>query len=156
MATSGRRGLPRPSKAASDWLNAPRPSDVDRGAYMELAWEQNRIMGSPGFPRDEAGVKARAGALYDRAWYPAGHGAIFSPASLPATAAAPRSAAFRRRRWSSTAPKIRWCRWGRARMSRNAIPGARMVVIDGMGHDIPDGAAPTVVRAVAENARRAA
>ncbi|MYE58489.1 MAG: alpha/beta fold hydrolase [Alphaproteobacteria bacterium] len=62
MATSGRRGLPRPSQAASEWLNAPRPADIDRGTFMELAWEQNRIMGSPGFPRDEACVRARAGA----------------------------------------------------------------------------------------------
>ncbi|MCY4500630.1 MAG: alpha/beta fold hydrolase, partial [Alphaproteobacteria bacterium] len=74
MATSGRRGLPRPGKAASEWLNAPRPADIDRETFMELAWEQNRIMGSPGYPRDEAGIRARAGALYDRAYYPPGHG----------------------------------------------------------------------------------
>ncbi len=156
MATSGRRGLPRPSKAASDWLNAPRPTDIDRKAFMDLAWEQNRIMGSPGFPRDEAGVKARAGALYDRAYYPPGHGRhlLASIASGDSRCAA---------LGGITVPTVvihgaedPLVPVGQGEDVKNAIPGARMVVIEGMGHDVPDGAAPRVVQAVLENARRAA
>ena len=155
MATSGRRGLPRPSQAASEWLNAPRPADIDRETFMDLAWEQNRIMGSPGFPRDEAGVRARAGALYDRAYYPPGHGRhlLASIASGDSRCAALGGIA---------APTVvihgaedPLVPVGQGEDVKNSIPGARMVVIDGMGHDVPDGAAPQVVRAVAENARRA-
>ena len=155
MATSGRRGLPRPSKAASDWLNAPRPSDIDRETFMELAWEQNRIMGSPGYPRDEAGIRARAGALYDRAYYPPGHGRhlLASIASGDSRCAA---------LGGITAPTVvvhgaddPLVPVGQGKDVKNSIPGARMVVIDGMGHDVPDGAAPLVVEAVAGNARRA-
>ena len=36
-----------------------------------------------------------------------------------------------------------------------AIPGARLVVVPGMGHDLPREAWPTVIDAVVDNARRA-
>jgi hypothetical protein len=32
---------------------------------------------------------------------------------------------------------IRWCRWPAAPIRRKAIPGARLHVIEGMGHDLP-------------------
>ena len=38
---------------------------------------------------------------------------------------------------------------------REAIPGARLVVIDGMGHDLPRGAWPRIIDAIVENAARA-
>jgi pimeloyl-ACP methyl ester carboxylesterase len=36
-----------------------------------------------------------------------------------------------------------------------AIPGARLELIDGMGHDLPPGAWPPIIGAIADNARRA-
>ena len=36
-----------------------------------------------------------------------------------------------------------------------AIPGARLVVIPGMGHDVPQPAWPTIIDAIVDNARRA-
>jgi len=36
-----------------------------------------------------------------------------------------------------------------------AIPGARLELIDGMGHDFPPGAWPRIIGAIADNARRA-
>jgi pimeloyl-ACP methyl ester carboxylesterase len=36
-----------------------------------------------------------------------------------------------------------------------AIPGARLELIDGMGHDLPPGAWPQIIGAIADNARRA-
>ena len=155
MATSGRRGLPRPSKAASEWLNAPRPAEQDRETFMALAWEQNRIMGSPGYPRDEAGVKARAGALWDRAYYPPGHGR-----HLLASIASGDSRCARLGEIAAPTVVIHGADdplvpVGQGEDVKNSIPGARMTVIDGMGHDIPDGAAPLVVEAVLKNARRA-
>jgi pimeloyl-ACP methyl ester carboxylesterase len=36
-----------------------------------------------------------------------------------------------------------------------AIPGARLVLVRGMGHDMPRGAWPQIVGAIAENADRA-
>ena len=36
-----------------------------------------------------------------------------------------------------------------------AIPGARLVVIPGMGHDVPERAWATIIDAIVDNARRA-
>jgi pimeloyl-ACP methyl ester carboxylesterase len=36
-----------------------------------------------------------------------------------------------------------------------AVPGARLLEIDGMGHDLPPGVWPQVVDAIADNAARA-
>ena len=37
-----------------------------------------------------------------------------------------------------------------------AIPGAELIIIEGMGHELPPGAWPTVVEAIVANANRAA
>ena len=41
------------------------------------------------------------------------------------------------------------------RATVKAIPGARFVPISGMGHDLPRGAWPQIIRAITENAARA-
>jgi pimeloyl-ACP methyl ester carboxylesterase len=41
------------------------------------------------------------------------------------------------------------------RATARAIPGARLVLVRGMGHDMPRGAWPQIVGAIAENADRA-
>ena len=155
MATSGRRGLPRPTKEANDWLNAPRPSAVDRETFVALAWEQNGIMGSPGFPRDEGRVKAKAGALYDRCYSPAGHGRHLlasiasgdSRCALLGTITAPTMVIH-----GAEDPLVPV---GQGEDVRNSVPGAEMTVVAGMGHDFPDGAVPEVVAAVRRAADRA-
>ena len=41
------------------------------------------------------------------------------------------------------------------RATAAAVPGARLELIEGMGHDLPRGAWPRLVAAIAANARRA-
>jgi len=42
------------------------------------------------------------------------------------------------------------------RATARAIPGARLLKIEGMGHDLPRGAWPQILDAIVENAARAA
>jgi pimeloyl-ACP methyl ester carboxylesterase len=44
--------------------------------------------------------------------------------------------------------------WGRK--TADAIPGAQLLLIPGLGHDLPEGAWPTVVDAIVANAEAAA
>ena len=44
--------------------------------------------------------------------------------------------------------------WGRA--TADAIPGAELLIIDGMGHDLPRGAWDTLVAAIVANIAKAA
>jgi pimeloyl-ACP methyl ester carboxylesterase len=41
------------------------------------------------------------------------------------------------------------------RATAKAIPGARLLTIEGMGHDLPRGAWPRIVDEIADNAARA-
>ena len=41
------------------------------------------------------------------------------------------------------------------RATARAIPGARLLMIEGMGHDLPRGAWPQLIDAIVENTRRA-
>ena len=41
------------------------------------------------------------------------------------------------------------------RATARAIPGARLLMIEGMGHDLPRGAWPQLIDAIVENAGRA-
>jgi pimeloyl-ACP methyl ester carboxylesterase len=41
------------------------------------------------------------------------------------------------------------------RATARAIPGARLVMIDGMGHDLPEGAWPQLIEAIADHTQAA-
>jgi pimeloyl-ACP methyl ester carboxylesterase len=47
------------------------------------------------------------------------------------------------------------CHSSGGRATAEAIPGGRLELITGMGHDLPRGAWPQLIRAIAENAGRA-
>ncbi len=49
----------------------------------------------------------------------------------------------------------RMCHPSGGRATAEAVPGARLELIPGMGNDLPRGAWPRLVRAIADNARRA-
>ncbi len=48
----------------------------------------------------------------------------------------------------------RMCAPSGGRATAAAVPGARLVLVDGLGHDLPPGAWPRLVEAIADNARR--
>ena len=155
MATSGRRGLPRPQDAVAEWLARPRNPSGTREGAMDEAVSTSHLIGSPGFPRDEQVLRDRAGCLYDRSFYPAGN----SRHLLASIASGDGRAA---RLGEITAPTL--VIHGRddplvdlacAEDVQKTIPGADMLVIDGMGHDYPDGAVPQIADAVLDNAKRA-
>ena len=60
--------------AASAWLSKARPATASRDDFIADALETSEVIGSPGFPRQDDAVRERAGRLYDRAYYPLGHG----------------------------------------------------------------------------------
>ncbi len=155
MATSARRGLPRPEGAAAAWLTQPRNPSGTREGAMEEAVETARIIGSPGFPVDEKILREKAAALYDRAFYPDGNNRQL----LASLASGDERVAHLN---EITAPTLvihgrhdPLVPLGCGEDVRNSIPGAEILVIDGMGHDIPSAAVPEMVAAITQNAKRA-
>ena len=154
MATSGRRGLPRPQGEVAEWLARPRNPSGTREGAMDEAVSTSHLIGSPGFPRDEQVIRERAARLYDRCFYPAGNSR-----QLLASIASGDGRVDRLGEIAAPTLVIH----GRqdplvdlacADDVQKTIPGAEILVIDGMGHDYPDGAVPTIADAIAKNSKK--
>lgn len=131
-----------------------RASPTEREDYVEQTRRVWTLIGSPGFDRDEEEIAQIAGESYDRGLNPAGTGRQLGAV----IASGNRTAELRR----ITAPTVvihgaadRLVRPSGGRATARAIPGAKLVMIEGMGHDLPRGAWPQIVEAVVDNARRA-
>jgi pimeloyl-ACP methyl ester carboxylesterase len=152
MSNTGARWSGQPSLGLYGVLlkRAPR----DREGYVEHQMEVFRKTGSPGFPRDEADLRELATASFDRGHDPAGAGrqlaAIIASGDRTADLGSIRVPTVV---IHGTKDKLVAPSGGRA--TAKAIPGARLVTIEGMGHDLPRGAWPRIVAAIAENAARA-
>ena len=149
MSTTGNRwkGQPAPS-VFPFFLRRPAPG---REASIDRIVKLFRLVGSPGFPRDEAELREMLSASYDRGHDPAG------PARQLAAiiASGDRTPDVRR----IDAPtlvihgtKDKMVRVSGGRATAKAIPGARLMLIDGMGHDLPRGAWPRIIDGIVENA----
>ena len=131
-----------------------RQAPADRDAAIEHMVRLFRVIGSPGFETDEAHLREAAGLSFDRGRYPQG----IARQLHAVTTARPRARSLRGVRSPAVVihgdsdPLVRPVA-GRA--TARAIPGAELVTIEGMGHDLPRGAWPRIVDAIARNAARA-
>jgi pimeloyl-ACP methyl ester carboxylesterase len=152
MASTGNRSVGQPHpEGLGALLNAP-PSG--REAFAEWAVRNWRVIGSPGFPRDEERIRARALASYDRGLNPEG-----TARQLAAIlASGDRTEELSRVRVPTLVihgaeDVLIDVSGGKA--TAGAIPGARLIVIPGMGHDLPPALWPRFVEEITRNARRA-
>jgi pimeloyl-ACP methyl ester carboxylesterase len=130
-----------------------RPADNREGA-VESTLSTFRLIGSPGFPFEEEELRRVAQLSYERGYNPAG-----TARQLAAIlAAGDRKAELRR----IVAPTVvihgtrdRMVRPSGGRETAKAIAGARLVEIDGMGHDLPPGVWGRIIEAVVSNIERA-
>ncbi len=126
-----------------------------RDAYVERTIKLFGVIGSPGFERDERELRE----MLERGWE-RGHDAAGPGRQLAAVLAAPDR---RKLLGRITAPTLvihgkadRLVRPSGGRATARAIPGARLLLIDGMGHDLPRGAWPQILDAIEATARSAA
>lgn len=72
MSSSGRRGLPGPTRAARNSLLKPAPAGGTREQLIAHMVETFRVIGSPDFPMPEHELRANIGRTLDRSLCPAG------------------------------------------------------------------------------------
>jgi pimeloyl-ACP methyl ester carboxylesterase len=129
--------LPPPAPKALLALIKGPPPDSPRDVLVENSIRVSRIIGSPGYPASEEKLRAEAIEGYERCHYPQGiarhFGAILGSGSL---------VRYDRR---ITAPTVvihgrddKLMRPAGGRAIASAIPSARLVLIDGMAHDLPE------------------
>ena len=153
MSTTGERRAGRPKLRV--WSVLTRRAPADRDAYVEHFVRVFRMIGSKGFPFDEQRVRKLAAASLERGHHPAGTGRQLAAIM----ASGDRSDELRQLRVPTTVihgkddPLIP-VRGGVA--TARAIPGAKLITVAGMGHDLPREVWPQVVDAVVETAERAA
>ena len=152
MSTTGNRRIGSPSLRSWGLLFAKFPHGRDE--YVARAVRSLRVIGSRKFPMDRARVERLAGAMYDR-----GHdtgGIIRQMHAI--SASGDRTAALRRLDVPTTVlhgSVDPLARPAAGRATARAIPGARLRVIEGMGHDLPEELWPVFGEEIAALAERA-
>lgn len=152
MSTTGSRWHGQPAVAVYRYLLQPPPRDRD--GYVQRSAEIFGLVGSTGFDRDEQYIRERAGRAFDRGFDVRAGGRQLGAI----VASGDRTKALRRIKAPTlvihgTVDKMVRPSGGKA--TAKAIPGARLMLIEGMGHDLPRGAWPQIIDAIAEHARAA-
>ena len=152
MATTGNRWRGQPTFSVYSYLLKPPPAD--REGYIQRSAEVFGLVGSPGFERDEQYVRERAAKSYDR-----GYDVRAGARQLGAiVASGDRTKSLK----GIAAPTLvihgtddKMVRPSGGRATARAIPGARLMMVDGMGHDLPRGVWTRIIDAISEHARAA-
>ena len=152
MSTTGSRWHGQPALAVYRYLLRPPPRDRD--GYIQRSAEIFGLVGSTGFPRDEQYIRERAARSFDRGFDVRAGGRQLGAI----IASGDRTKLLQR----IEAPTLvihgtvdKMIRPSGGKATAKAIPGARLRMIEGMGHDLPRGAWPQIIDAIAEHARAA-
>ncbi|MBS1860412.1 MAG: alpha/beta hydrolase [Actinobacteria bacterium] len=151
MSTTGDRRSGQPSLKTYGLLLGNPPKT--RGQVISRAVKTFKIIGSPGFPFEEDTVREMAARSYDR-----GHSAAGVMRQLHAiVASGDRTEALHRVQAPTTVihgTRDPLVKLSGGKATARAIPNARLMMIDGMGHDLPRDLWPTFAEAIDNNAAR--
>jgi len=152
MSSTGNPDLPPASPDAMGVLLAPPPTTRDEA--IERSVSVFRTIGSPGFPFDEAEMRERAARAFDRGFNPAGTVrqlvAILASGSRKQALGAVRVPALVIH--GKDDPLVPF---PAGQDTAAAIPGAELLAIDGMGHDLPRALWPRFVDRISALTARA-
>ena len=151
-STTGNPDLPQPQPAALEALLTPQP--VERRAYIDFNVVTMQTIAGAGFAFDEQFIRNISARAYDRAFYPPGVGRQM----MAVMAQENRTSAL----GSVTVPTLvihgtadPLVPAAHGKETAAAIPGAQLLLVEGMGHDLPHtkGPWPQVIDAIADHTR---
>jgi pimeloyl-ACP methyl ester carboxylesterase len=154
MSNTGGRWVGQPSLRAYPLFLRRATREEGREAFIERAVRMFTLIGSTDLPQDIADIRELAAVSYDRDHDPAGPGRQLAAI----VASGDRTAELR----TITAPTL--VIHGTAdpmvtpsggRATARAIPGAKLMRIEGMGHYLPRAAWPRLIDAIAAHTTRA-
>jgi pimeloyl-ACP methyl ester carboxylesterase len=152
MSSTGARDVGQAKPEAMAALVAPRPTTREQA--LDAAVHSGKLMSGGGFPFDEALARQRAAEAWDRANYPIG----MTRQLVGIMASGNRTEELKKVTTPTLvihgeADPLITLSGGQA--TADAIPGAKLLVVPGMGHEIPAGARTQIVDAIVENTKRA-
>jgi pimeloyl-ACP methyl ester carboxylesterase len=135
LSTTGNRAVGQAAPEAMRELFTGPPATM-RHEVIEKYIRAMRVVGSPGFPSDENEVAARAGRAYDRSY----DLVAITRQAVATVASGDRTERLR----ELQVPTLvihgladRMCDVSGGRATAEAIPGAELMLIEGMGHNLP-------------------
>jgi len=152
MSTTGRADLPQPKPEAMKILLTPSPEERD--AFIEHSVNLWSVLHGSGFPFDEERVREMAAKGYDRSFYP--QGAARQLVGIIASGS-------RKAKLGSVNVPTLVIHGGDdplvplegGKDTAESIPGAELLIIEGMGHELPPDAWPQIIDAISANADKA-
>jgi pimeloyl-ACP methyl ester carboxylesterase len=151
-STTGSRRVGTPTFKAFALMLAEAPRGRD--AYIERIVQTYKLIGSTAYPMDEARLRRVAGEMHDRSHNP--RGVLRQLHAI--SASGNRTAALRKLDLPTTVihgTSDALIRPSGGRATASAIPGARLRVVEGMGHDLPRELWPLFAGEFADTAARA-
>jgi pimeloyl-ACP methyl ester carboxylesterase len=153
MSTSGNRRVSKPGKTARKALLS-RPADPKNPeSVIEYMADMVTAIGSPGYPTPREELRRRIGRSVRRAYYPAG----IARQLLASIGSGDRRQQLR----TIAAPTLvihgavdPLIPLAAGRDTARNIPGAELLVIEGMGHDFPEALMPRLATAIADHCDR--
>ena len=152
-STTGNPELPQMKPEAMEVLMTPPPTE--REAYIEYNVKTLRFIAGDGFPFDEDFIRDISARSFDRAFYPQGVGrqmaAVMAQQNRRVALASVKAPTLV---IHGTADPLVPVEHGRD--TADAIPGAQLLLIEGMGHDLPHtkGPWPQIVEAVSAHTQK--
>ena len=152
MSTTGRRTVGWQSPRLLPMLLADR--SAGREAYVAASAATWAMIGSPGFPPDQDTARARARQTWDRGFDPQG----VLRQMLAVLTQPDRTPGLRGVRVPTLVvhgPGDRMVHVSGGRATASAVPGAELLLVEGMGHDLPPALHDTLAGAIRRVADRA-
>lgn len=151
-STTGNPRIPRPKPEVLGLLIAPPPGE--RQANIEHMLGVFKTIAGPGFPLDERWTRRIMAESYDRCFHPHGTGrqlvAILTQVNRAPALASVKAPTLVVHGTDDPLVSVEG-----GKDTAGAIPGAELILIEGMGHDLPHGGAwPRIVEALSVHTRK--
>jgi len=150
MSTTGHHAVGQPRPGIVELMIGPVASTKEEAIDSGLVL--TRAVSSPGYPFDEAEARERSGRAFDRGFHPEGVGrhlvAILASGDRTAALGAVEAPTLV---LHGEADPLVEVSGGRATAA--AIPGAELVIVPGMGHDLPAALRDDFAERIARHAR---
>jgi pimeloyl-ACP methyl ester carboxylesterase len=147
MSTTGDLAVGQPTPEALGALLGPAPSTRDEA--IERVVQSAKVIGSPGFDFDEPAIREYAASSYDRAFHPAGM--LRQTAAIvtqPDRTSALQALSVPTLVIHGADDQLVDVSGGRA--TADAVAGARLKIVPGMGHDLPPALFDEIADSLAE------
>jgi len=152
MSSTGAPQLPQAKPELIARLAGPAP--VGRQATIDAGVETWRMISGTGYPFDEAMVRERTGVMYDRSHHPEGQARQLA-AILAHGDRSPRLSGVRAPTLVIHGQDDPLVPLEGGKHTAESIPGAELLVVPGMGHDLPRPLFGKLVEAISAHVQKA-